>query len=179
MQHLLLLVIAVLVLGLTFTVVKWRGGLHMTFSQHVVATRWSKISYALLFLVTLPIFVWFVAAWLVPHKNLPEAFLWFTYIAVIFQILCTWVPEEGGRKTIVHRVLTGISGVAMLPLVVILAVSPGLSPFVRLAAWVAFSFMAILLAVAMSHQKGYKWALLLQIGYYAAFFLVLVLATYL
>jgi hypothetical protein len=178
MQHVLLLTIITLILGLTFTVTKWPGGLHMTFSQHVVVTRWSKIFYALLFLVTLPALVWFTAAWLVPHRHLPEAFLWCTYMAVLFQILCTWFPEEGGWKTAVHRILTGISGIAMLPLVVMLATASSLSPSVRLAAWVAVGFMILLLTIALSHQKGYKWSLLLQIGYYAVFFLVLVLATY-
>jgi hypothetical protein len=179
MQHVLLLIIIALIIGLTFTVTKWPGGPHMTFSQHVTATRWSKIFYALLFLVTLPALAWFIAVWLVPHKQLPEAFLWFTYIAVLFQILCTWFPEEGGWKTTVHRVLTSISGVTMLPLVFILATAPSLSPSIRLAAWAALGFMIILLVIALRHQKGYKWALLLQIGYYAAFFSVLVLTTYL
>jgi len=179
MQHTLIFVIIALIIGLTFTVTKWRGGLHMTFSQHVVATRWSKVFYALLFLVTLPVFVWFVAAWFVPHKHLPEAFLWLTYVAVLFQILCTWVPEEGGRRTTIHRTSTGISGVAMLPLVIILATSANFSLLVRLTAWAAFGFMVALLAVALRHQRGHRWALLLQIGYYAAFFLVMLLATYL
>lgn len=178
MQHLLVLIIAALILGLTFTVTRWPGGLHMTFSQHVARARWSKIYYALLFLVTLPVLAWFIAAWLVPGKQLPEAFLWFTYIAVLFQILCTWFPEEGGWKTAVHRVLTGISGVAMLPLVVMLATASSLPLFVKFTAWVAFGFMMVLLAIALSHQKGYKWALLLQVGYYAAFFLVLLVVTY-
>lgn len=151
----------------------------MTFSQHVIVTRWSKIFYALLFLTTLPALAWFITVWLVPHKHLPEAFLWFACIAVLFQILCTWFPEEGGWKTTLHRVLTGISGIAMLPLVIMLATASDLSLFVRSVAWIALGFMVFLLAIALSHQKEYKWALLLQIGYYAAFFLVMVLATYL
>jgi hypothetical protein len=178
MQHLLPLIIAVLILGLAFTVIRWPGGLHMTFSQHVVATRWSKIYYALLFLVTLPALLWFIAAWLVPHKHLPEVFLWFASIAVVFQILCTWFPEEGDWKTSVHRVLTGISGVAMLPLVVIIATVSSYSLLVTTTSWIAFGFMIVLLAIALSHQKEYKWALLLQVGYYASFFVVLMLATY-
>ncbi len=174
-----MLVILLLVSGLAFTAVTWRGGVHMTFSQHAAATRWSKIFYAILFLITLPLLAWFVASWFVPHKHLPQAFVWFTCIAVLFQIVCTWFPEEGGWKTTLHRGLTGVSGIAMLPLVVILATSSGLSLFVRIASWAALCFMVTLLAVALSHQKGFKWALLLQIGYYSAFFLVLLLATYL
>jgi hypothetical protein len=179
MQHLLILIVVVLILGLTYTVAKWPGGLHMTFSQHVAVARRSAIYYAFLFLTTLPLLVWFVGGWLVPQKQLPDAFLWFTYVAVLFQIVCTWFPEVGGWRTSVHRILTGISGVAMLPLVVILATAPSLSMTVRSSAWIALAFMVFLLAIALSNQKGYKWALPLQIGYYAAFFVVLLLATYL
>jgi hypothetical protein len=179
MQHVLLLIIIALILGLGFTIVRWPGGLHMTFSQHVARALWSKIYYALLFLATLPALVWFIATWLIPQKQLPEAFLWFTYAAVLFQILCTWFPDEGGWKSIVHRVSTGVSVIAMLPLIVILATASSLSLFARLSAWGALGFMVVLLATAVSRRTVYKWTLLLQIGYYAAFFSVLVLATYL
>lgn len=151
----------------------------MTFSQHAAATRWSKIFYASLFLITLPLLIWFTTAWLVPQRHLPETFLWFIYLAVIFQIVCTWFPEEGGWKTAVHRGLTSVSGIAMLPLVVILATAASLSPFIRMVAWIALAAMVALLMIALRHQKGHKWALLLQIGYYAIFFVILVLVTYL
>jgi len=178
MQQLLLFVVILLILGLSFTVTRWRGGLHMTFSQHAAVTRQAKLFYAFLFLVTLPLFAWFIVGWFVPHKHLPASFVWFTYTAVVFQILCTWFPEEGGWKTLVHRLLTAISAIAMLPLIVILGLSMYLSPYMRGLAWVAFGSMVALLMVAFTHQKGYKRALLLQIGYYAVFFLMMLLLTY-
>jgi hypothetical protein len=143
MQHLLLLVITLVTVGLIFTVTRWPGGMHMTFSQHAATSRWSKIYYALLFLVTLPLLMWFFVGWFVPDNNLPDTFLWFAGVAVLFQIICTWVPEEGGIKTTVHRTLTGISGI-----------------------------------IALKNQKGFRWALLLQVGYYATFFIILLTATY-
>ncbi len=179
MQYLLIVVVIMLITGLSYTVVKWPGGLHMTFSQHVIATRWSKIYYASLFLVTLPLFVWFIGSWLIPQKQLPGTFLWFTCVAALFQLACTWFPETGGWRTTVHRVLTGVSGVAMLPLMFILATTSSISISVRFSAWAALGLMIILLVIAVSNQKGYKWALLLQVGYYATFFAVLLLATYL
>ena len=150
----------------------------MTFSQHVARDRWSAIYYVFLFLATLPLLTLFVGEWLVPQKQLPNAFLWFTHGAVLFQVVSTWFPEVKGWRTIIHRVLTGISGIAMLPLVFILATTSSLSGAVRFIAWIALAFMVILLVIALSNQKGYKWALLLQIGYYAAFFVVLLAATY-
>ena len=179
MQHLIILIILLLVVGLTFTAIKWKGGLHMTFSQHAATSRWSKIFYSLLFLVTLPMLMLFFVAWFVPTKNLPSAFLWFAAIAIIFQIACTWVPEEGGRRTTVHRILAGISGVALLPLVVIIATSPHLSLLLKNIAWVALFVMMILLGITLMNQKGYRYALLLQVGYYAVFFIVLLITTYL
>lgn len=179
MQHLIIIIILLFIAGLTFTVTKWKGGLHMTFSRHAATSRWSKIFYASLFLVTLPLLMLFFVEWFIPTKNLPNIFLWFATIACLFQILCTWVPEEGGRKTIVHRVLTGISGISLLPLVVIIATSKSLSTIIHNTAWFAFLVMVVLLVIALSHQKGYRYALLLQIGYYTAFFIVILTTTYL
>lgn len=150
----------------------------MTFSQHAVASRWSKIYYSLLFIILLPILFLFFALWLVPAKGLPNAFLWIAAISVLFQIACTWVPEEGGRKTVVHRLLTSISGIALLPLVAIIATSSMLLAAVRDVAWVALLAMMALLIIALGNQTGFRYALLLQIGYYAAFFAVILLVTY-
>lgn len=174
MQHLIVIIILLLIAGLTFTVTKWKGGLHMTFSRHAATSRWSKIFYALLFLVTLPMLMLFFVEWFIPTKDIPSIFLWFAAVACLFQILCTWFPEEGGRKTIIHRILTGISGISLLPLIVIIATSKSLSATIHNTAWLAFLVM-----IALSHQKGYRYALLLQIGYYTAFFIVILMTTYL
>lgn len=151
----------------------------MTFSQHAATSRWSKIFYALLFLFTLPMLMLFFMEWFVPTKNLPGTFLWLATIACIFQILCTWIPEEGGRKTVVHRTLTGISGVALLPLVLIIATSSQISLLVKNITWGGLFLMIILLSIALANQKGYRFALLLQVGYYAIFFTIILTTTYL
>ena len=180
MQYVALAVVLALIIGLTYTATHWSGGLHMTFSQHAATNRWSKIFYSLLFTVTLPVFLWFITGWLVPEKHLLDTFVWFTTIAVIFQIACTWVPETGDIKTAVHRTLTGISCVAMLPLVVMLATSSNLPISARITAWIALVIMAVLLLLlVLKNQIGQRWALLLQVGYYAAFFGAILVTTYL
>jgi hypothetical protein len=151
----------------------------MTFSQHVARKRSSTIFYSVLFMTTLPLLMVFFAAWLVPTKNLPNEFLLFATIAIVFQIACTWFPEEGGRKTVIHRILTAISGISLLPLMVILATATDLSITVRNTAWTGLFVMVVLLGIALRNQKGYRYALLLQIGYYATFFIVILMATYL
>lgn len=160
----------ILVAGLAFTVFRWKGGLHMTFSQHVARSRSSAIYYSVLFAVSLPLLYVFFANWFVPTFQFSA---WFTFIAAMSmtaQFICTLIPEVGGWKTIAHRVITGISGILLLPLIVMIAVSQHVSQDDRLFAWFSLGGMIALLAIALSYQKGYRYSLLLQIGYYALFF---------
>lgn len=150
----------------------------MTFSQHAAVNQTATIYYSLLFLLTLPILITFFALWYVPNNDLPTMFLWFAVISALFQVVCTWFPENGGTNTKVHRILTGISGVSLLPLIVMIATNPSFSEVVRSITWVIFAGMLVLLGIALRNQEGYRYALLLQIGYYAAFFMAIIISTY-
>lgn len=178
MQHLVLIPFFLLIAGLTVTAIVLQGGLDKTFSQRVANNKSAEILYSLLFIVTLPLLYLFFAAWFVPEKDVNKLFLLFAATAVVFQVACTFVPERGAKMTVVHRILTGISGVALLPLVLIIAISSNLIHEIRFIAWVCLAGMCALLAVALSNQKEFKYALLLQIGYYGLFFGVILVATY-
>lgn len=178
MQHLGLLSFLLLVVGLLITALKLPGGLSKTFSQRVANSKIAEVLYSLLFIVTLPLLYLFFADWFVPSLGMTWHFLFFAAIAVIFQIVCTWVPERGGTMTTVHRTLTGISGIALLPMVFIIATTQSTSAYLMIISWIALIGMLTLLAVALLHQKGFKYALLLQVGYYALFFAVILLVTY-
>lgn len=178
MQHLGLVVITLLVIGLAITIVKRPAGLDKTFSQRVANSKRAEMYYALLFVCTLPLLYVFFAHWLVPERGISQNFLWFAAVAILFQVACTFVPERGGARTILHRILTAISGVALLPLVMIIATTNSITEFVQQVAWVAFILMATLLVTALLNQKGFKYALLLQIGYYALFFCIVLIVTY-
>ena len=178
MQHLILLTLLILIAGLTFTVLRWRGGLHMTFSQHAAVNRTASVYYSLLFLITLPILVTFFHTWYVPENDLPDAFVWFATMSALFQIICTWFPENGGTNSKIHRALTGVSGIALLPLIIIIASFSDFSSIVKIVAWVALAVMVVLLGIALKNQNGYRHALMLQIGYYAAFFITIMVSTY-
>jgi hypothetical protein len=164
--------------GLGFAVFKLPGGLSKTFSQRVANNRVAEILYSILFIVTLPLLYIFFAAWFVPSLNIPRYFLFFAAIAVIFQILCTWVPERGGKMTTYHRLLTGVSGIALLPMVFIIATARGISTSTVVIALAVLAGMLVLLIIALLNQKGFRYALLLQVGYYLLFFVVVLLATY-
>lgn len=178
MQHLIAILVFFLAACLTITALVLPGGLSKTFSQRVANNRVAEVLYSLIFIVALPLLYLFFAAWFVPEKGINTLFLAFAATAVIFQIACTFVPERGGNMTVVHRVLTGISGAALLPLVLMIAITDHFSIEVRLVAWTCLIGMTSLLVIALSHQKGYQYALLLQIGYYGLFFAAVLAATY-
>ncbi|MEO5499362.1 MAG: hypothetical protein ABIR46_02600 [Candidatus Saccharimonadales bacterium] len=178
MQHLALISFILLTAGLVFTALKLPGGLGKTFSQRVANNKNAEILYSLLFVATLPLLYLFFAIWFVPTKDVSQFFLLFAATSVVFQILCTLVPERGGTMAIIHRVLTGISVIALLPMVFIISTSHNITLGLRLFAWVALGLMFVLLAIALANQKGFRYALLLQVGYYALFFAVVLMVTY-
>lgn len=177
-QHLIIVVTLLLIVGLLLTVVTCPAGLDKTFSQRVTIRRRAEIYYSLLFMTTLPLLWLFLHGWLAPEYGLDHGFLFYSAVAIVFQIGCTWVPEEGGHKTTIHRLLTGISGVSLIPMVLIIAMSSAVSRVASIVAWIALSSMVVLLAIALVKQQGFRWALLLQICYYALFFIVLLTTTY-
>ncbi|HEX6462675.1 MAG TPA: hypothetical protein VFZ58_05435 [Candidatus Saccharimonadales bacterium] len=89
-----------------------------------------------------------------------------------------YVAEVGSTRTKIHRVLTGISGFALLLLMAMLVLAQYLSFFTKLVATGMLVAMLALLAIALRHQRGHNKALLLQIGYYAGFFIAILAATY-
>ncbi len=178
MQHIGLFSFILLLLGLTFTAIKLPGGLGKTFSQRVAGNRAAEALYSLLFIVALPLLYVFFALWFVPTYSLPGIFLVFAAVSVLFQVVCTWVPERGGTMTIIHRILTGISGVALLPMMAIIASTQTIPTGLRCVAGTAFAAMLVFLSIALVKQKGFRYALLLQIGYYALFFGVVLSITY-
>ena len=134
--------------------------------------------YSLLFIITLPLLYLFFTHWFVPAYDIADIFMWLALVASTFQVACTWVPERGGTMTTVHRILTGISGIALLPTLSIIASTRTVALELRYLAWFGVAFMSGLLIIALAHQKGYRYALLLQIGYYTVFFAIVLLVTY-
>lgn len=160
------------------TVIKRPAGLNVTFSQRVANNKKAEILYSLLFVFTLPILFLFFATWFVPVNNLSPIFLWFAAVAVIFQIICTWIPERGGSMTVIHRLLTGISGIALIPMVTIIASADSISSGLRYITWTGLIIMFILLIISLIKQQGFRYALLLQTFYYSIFLTIVLLVTY-
>jgi hypothetical protein len=61
---------------------------------------------------------------------------------------------------------------------VMVATSLSFSGLVRNITWALLAIMMVLLGIALRNQEGYRYALLLQIGYYAALFVAILISTY-
>lgn len=178
LKYLGLISFTILAAGLAFAVFHWKGGLHMTFSQHIARQRVSIIYYSVLFALTLPLLSLFLIGWFVPMFQLPAWFTFFVVLSVTTQFLCTLIPEIEGWKTIAHRTLAGVSALSMLPLVMVLATSLDISQVGKVLAGVSLAGMLALLIVAAVGRFKHRYALLLQAGYNILFFVPIFYITY-
>lgn len=178
-REILLVALVILIAGLWLVIVRYKGGLEQTFSQRVAQDRFGITFYIVLFGTICPLLFFFFWKWFGPQFRLPESFLWIIGGALLFQFLCTLLPERDGKLAVFHRVLTGISGMLLLPAVALLVGSPILLSWQRIMSVVVIIIMVALLFVALVSQKsGSKYALLLQIGYYALFFATILAVSY-
>jgi hypothetical protein len=177
-KYLGLLATAILILGLAFVAYKWPHGRHKTFSQHVATQRIAVIYYCLLFLVVLPLLVAFFAGWFVPHFGANQWLTIFVILAAIFQSACTFVPETGGRKTVWHQALAGLSAICLVPAMAVLLLCPALSLAGQVAAVFALATMAGCIYLVSKAKGSPRNFLLIQCAYFAAFLLPAMLISY-
>lgn len=178
MQSLGLIALLIIIFGLLFLVLKWPQSIHATFSAHAAAYRHTIMYYLVLFTIVLPLLVLFFVGWFVPHFQLS---IWFSVCVVfssIFEYLAVCVPEVGGLKTRYHRIFTFWSVIFLLPQMVFIILSNSISPIGRISALISLPIMLGIIGVVLVRRSNQRYHLLLQTGYYSAFFVTIMLATY-
>jgi hypothetical protein len=173
-----LLAVLILVVGLAFVVIRWPQSRHLSFSQHVALRKQSIIYYSLLFCVALPLLLLFFIGWFPPTFNLP---IWFNILLItssVTQIACTFVPEVGGWKTKYYRALAGMSGICLLPALLILF-SNRIDAFSRVFVTLGIITMLGVVINATKNKGKPNNLLILQCLYYAAFFIPILTISYL
>lgn len=168
-----------LLAGLLFIIWKWPEGKHLTFSQHVAVSKARIVYYVLLFSLVLPLLLLFFARWFVPTFALSPWFMTFMVVASLTQYGCTLIPEVGGLKTQTHRLLAGISALCLVPPLIILATADSVATMGKLLTLGSlFVMTGIIWAVALGRGK-HNYFLLLQSGYFVAFFVPVLWISYL
>lgn len=164
--------IITLVIGLAFIVVKWPLDRHHTFSQHVARQRVSIYYYVALFSVVFPPLLVFFYRWFAPTFNLPNLFLVLVTISCVLQLACALVPETGGWKSNLHRLLAGSSAVMLPPSlgVLLLSVPDGHNLIIAIASAVMLAVIAYVI-LNKGHPRNF---LVLQTVYFLSFFSTIV-----
>lgn len=179
MQSLGALAIFILICGLLFLVLKWPQSKHVTFSGHAAAYKHTIIYYNLLFTIFLPLLIIFFATWFVPKLHLSFYFLVFIIASSILQYVVTIIPETGGWKTKYHRFLAFFSAILLLPPIAIIAFANSVSMTGRITAFFGLIVMIGIICTIAIRRGKQEYLLLFQIGYFTAFFVTILAATYL
>lgn len=180
MSHYLgLLAFLILLPGLIFVAWRWPRGRAYTFSQHVAAHRPATLYYIALFSIVLPILLAFFYRWFMPTLKLSPWFGVFVVIVSITQLGCTLIPETGGKKSTYHRALAGISGFCLLPCLIFLLHSPSVAAWEKVITGMSIAVMCGILWTAGRGRGKHPQLLLLQSGYFFAFFVPVLCIAYL
>ncbi len=178
MQALGALSILILTFGLIVIPVAWPLDIKHTFSQHVARHKASITYYIALFSVFLVAFSVFYIGWFIPTLQLPFYTSILYCVAMITQYTCTFIPEIGGMKSVLHRILAATSAFTLIPLTLALLTIP--SPAMRVTVLASVSIM-IILPIIFLHKRLKRYlgeSYLIQALYYAAFFTPVLIATY-
>ncbi len=100
-------------------------------------------------------------------------------ISLATQYLCTLIPEIGGWKTSAHRFLAGISAAVLVPALILFFFSEQISSIDAVVSGVGLVIMLSIIAVVVAKKGWPRNFLALQSLYFAAFFVPILVASYL
>jgi hypothetical protein len=183
MEHLLLLSIVLLIIGLFFLVYRWPQGHSKTFSQHAAAQRLTIYYYAGLFVVILPLLTLFFYDYFIPKYQLSLLFSFAIFLAITTQLVAAIIPEIGGWRSRLHRLAAGWSAfglfLAVADIMYELPLSLPLYIFGSVTLLVMLYCSALTLKSTLSRKLfEHRYFLWLQVMYYTLFFGMILLVTY-
>jgi len=184
MKYLLLVAVLLLFAGLAFLAMRWPQDFSKTFSHHAAAQKASSIYFFLLFSVVIPLLVLFFYGYFIPAYHLGLIFSVAIGIAIAGQFVAAVVPEADGRKSQVHRTVTGWSAFGLFVAVITVMVELPLPLYGYIFGGVTIAVMLFCSMLAFRdflrrRPFQHRYFLWLQIIYYAMFFGFVGAVTYL
>lgn len=174
-----LLAVSILFTGLAFIVFRWPKSRHATFSQHIASRRLSIVYYIVLFSLVLPLLTVFFFKWFMPALDLPIWFGVLIAISSVTQYLCTLIPEIKGWKSSTHRFFAGISAILLAPALALILISEQINALDAVAAGVGVVIMLTIIAIVLVRKGQPQNFLILQLVYFASFFIPILVISYL
>ncbi len=174
-----LVALVMLCLGLAFIPWRWPEGKHLSFSQHVAISKTRRMYYVLLFGMVLPLLLLFFFDWYIPHFQLNAWFGIFLATSAALQFGCAVIPEIGGWKSSVHRLLAGLSAILLLPLLISLLANDGTDWASSVLIYISLATMVGVICLLAKSKGEHSHLLILQCIYFTAFFVPIVYMSYL
>lgn len=150
---------------------------NVSVSRSVASRRSTYITAALFLTVIGPIYYGFILGWLAPRYNLHPIVTVIGIVGFFGQTVALWVPAVEGWRIRIHTIGALLVGLAMTTI--------GLALFIAASSLalriVGASFLAITLAVVVYAMatKYQRHALTAEVVFAAAFYVLIITATYL
>ena len=140
-------------------------------STHVSAYKAAWLIFAPIETAALLLLYLFMLNWFIPILGLSTMYIVLLTIALLLELITTWVPDTSGLKHKVHRI-TAYSAALMLPLLIIpVALSPIVPLIPKLLAYISLAVMGYILYLLFAIQAARKKHLIYQSVYFACFYI--------
>lgn len=152
----------------------------MTFSQHAAQSKTALRYYLGLFVVTVPMLYLFMIWWLGRQLETGPVYTILVTICSLSLLFVAIVPEvEGSKNESIHRFAAFLMSALMLPIILTIFLSEGVSGAGRVMSVIAAAYMVFSIFYLSKHQRRHEKILWIQASYVAVFHLTILAATYL
>lgn len=138
-------------------------------SKHVSASRQSWLLFAPIETIALILLYLFMISWLIPILELSNVFLVLVTIALLLELITTWVPDTSGIKHKIHH-YTAYTAALLVPVVTLFIAASALTPTIAkviayICTLIALGIVGLFLFAKNTREKH----LIYQSIYFACF----------
>jgi len=177
-HHFALLSLLIAVAGLSYIIKKWGKHHNFSLSTHAAMQKPSYWLFASCLIASGVLFYLFTVLWLMPTYNLG---LWFgvlTVITVVCELVAALIPDNGGRRSLLHGTAAWLMAVLAMFIVVALLFVPGVSVIAKFILGVLLSYLVLDWFLFLFIKWSHKWFLVFQSSYILCFYLALLAVAY-
>lgn len=165
-------------LAIAVVLYKWPVIKSKSISKHVAAYKQAWLLFAPLETVALVLFFFFMFKWFIPALNLPTTYSIVVTMALLLELITTWIPDTHGIKHKIHH-FTAYGAAWLLPILNLSIVfTPAASVVSRVAALVLFVAMVAIIYMFLRIKGTREKHLIYQGIYFACFHVPLLLVIF-
>lgn len=138
----------------------------------------SDLVFAVLSAIFLSLFLPFLFYWFIPTFNIS---IWFGALIMassVTQYASALIPEVEGWKTRWHRLLASITGLSLIPALVILLLTDTVSLNGKITTGISLGVMIVIATLLLRRDGKHDYFLVLEFCYFGAFFVPILFIAY-